>query len=112
MGNYHRLAIVIDPVSLNDALDIDIEQATSSAGAGIKAVDSNSKDITVATTDTAPSVIEIQEEEMDVTGKFNHIQIEITTANTQGDGNYFAVKLYGLPRYQPASTSAWDSVTD
>lgn len=112
MGNYHRIAIVIDPVSLGDALDVDIEQGTSSAGAGAKTVDSNTKDITVATTDTAPSVIEIQMEEMDVTNRFNHLNVEITTANTGGGANYFACKIYGLPRYGAASTTNWDSVTD
>lgn len=112
MGNYHRICIVIDPVSLGDALDVDIEQATDSSGTGIKTVDSNTKDITVATADTAPSAIEIQMEEMDVTNRFNHLQVEITTANTGGGANYFAAKIYGLRRYGAAATTNWDSVTD
>jgi hypothetical protein len=110
MGNYHRMAIVIDGLDLDDDLDVDIEQATSAAGAGAKTVDTNSKDITVSTGET--HVIEIQNEELDVTGRFCFVNIEITTANTGGQANYFVAKLYGSPRYAPAATTNWDSVTD
>jgi hypothetical protein len=112
LGNYHRVAIIIIPIALNDALDVDIEQATSALGAGIKTVNAFTKDITVATADTLPSIIEIQNEELDVTNLFNFLNVEITTANTGGQGNYFCMLLYGLPRYQPAATTVYDSVTD
>ena len=112
MGGYHRICVVIIPNSLNDALDVDIEQATDSSGTGIKTVDSNTKDITVATADTNPSAIEIQMEEMDVTNRFNHLQVEITTANTGGNSNYFDMLIFGLRRYGAAATTNWDSVTD
>lgn len=108
---YYRLLIVIDPVSLNDNLDVDIEQATDTSGTGSKALDSNSKDITVASTDTLPSAIEIRMEEFDVDNDFDAIQVEITTAAGSGS-NYFAAKIYGLPDYAPAVTTNWDSVTD
>lgn len=112
MGAYHRIVVIIHPVALNDALDVDIEQATDTSGTGAKTVDSNTKDITVAPTDTAPSAIEIQMEEMDVTGKFDCLNVEVTTANTGGQGNYFVKLIYGLPRYLPAATTNWDSITD
>jgi len=112
MGNYHRVAIIIIPLALQDALDVDIEQATSAAGAGAKTVNGFTKDITVATADTLPSIIEIQNEELDVTNLFNFLNVEITTANTGGQANYFYMLLYGLPRFQPAATTVYDSVTD
>jgi len=111
-GNYQRLFVVIHPVDVNDALDVDIEQATTTAGAGGKSFDSGGKDITVATADTKPSVIEIRPEEFDVAGGFDCLQIEITTADTAGNGNEFVAELWGMPRFRPASTTNLDSVTD
>lgn len=112
VGNYHRLMAIIIPVALNDALDVDFEQALTTAGGSAKALDSSSKDIAVLTTDTLPSGVEIQLEEFDVTNLFDCINIEVTTANTGGGSNYFVVLLFGLPRYQPAATTGWDSITD
>ena len=111
VANFHRVVIIIHPVALNDALDVDIEQATSTTGTP-KTVDSGSKDITVATADTAPSVIELRMAEMDVTGGYDCLNVEITTAATAGSANYFVCEIWGQPRFKPASTTALDSVTD
>ena len=112
LANFHRIVIIIHPVALNDALDIDIEEATSTAGAGAQAFDATLHDITVAAADTEPSVIEIQTEELTVTSKMDCLNVEITTANTQGGSNYFVVEIWGMPRFQPAVTTNLDSVTD
>lgn len=112
MANYHRAVIIIHPVSLNDALDVDIEQGTDTSGTSAKTVDSGNKDITVATTDTAPSVIELRNAELDVTNRFDCVNVEITTANTGGGSNYFACEIWGMPRFKPAATTTLDSVTD
>ena len=111
ISGYIRVAVIIHPVDVNDALDVDVEQATSSTGTP-KALDSNSKDITVATTDTKPSVIEIRPEEFDMANKYDHLNIEVTTANTGGNGNEFVVEIWGEPVYKPAATTNLDSVTD
>ncbi|HUW11209.1 MAG TPA: hypothetical protein VM537_15875 [Anaerolineae bacterium] len=111
-AGYHRIAIIIHPVDVNDALDVDIEQGTTTAGAGAKTVGAAGHDITVATTDTAPSIIELCMDELDVDGGFDCVNVEITTANTGGGANDFACAIYGLPRFLPASTSNWDSITD
>lgn len=112
VANYVRLVIIIHPVDVNDALDVDVEQGTTTAGAGAKTLDSNSKDITVATTDTAPSVIEVRPDEFDVAGGFDCLNVEVTTANTGGNGNEFVVEIWGEPVYKPAATTNLDSVTD
>lgn len=109
-AGYHRIAIIIHPVDVNDNLDVDIEQGTTTAGANAKAVTGH--DITVATTDTAPSVIELCMDELDVDGGFDCVNVEITTATSAGNGNEFACIIYGLPRFLPASTTNWDSITD
>ena len=111
ISGYSRVVAIIHPVDVNDALDVDCEQATSSTGTP-KALDSNSKDITVATTDTKPSVIEIRPEEFDMANKYDHLNIEVTTANTGGNGNEFVVEIWGEPVYKPAATTNLDSVTD
>ena len=111
-AGYHRIAIVIDPVDVNDDLDVDIEEGTNTSGGGGKALAAGGHDITVATTDTAPSVIELCMDELDVDGGFDCVNVEVSTANTGGGANDFAVVMYGLPRFLPASTSNWDSITD
>lgn len=111
VANYHRVVIIIHPVALNDALDVDIEQATSTSGTP-KTVDSGGKDITVATADTKPSVIEVKMAEMDVTGGYDCLNVEITTAATAGSSNYFVCEIWGMPRFKPAATTNLDSVTD
>ena len=110
--NFHRLVVIIHPVALNDALDVDIEQATTTAGANPGAFHSSDHDITVAAADTLPSVIEIAGEEFDVTGARDCLNVEVTTANTGGDSNYFVVEIWGMPRFAPAATTNLDSVTD
>ena len=112
LANFHRVAIIIHPVDINDNLDVDIEQAINTAGGSAKTFHAGDHDITVATTDTKPSVIEIQTEELDVDGGFDCLNVEVTTANTGGNGNDFAVEIWGLPRFGPASTTNLDSVTD
>lgn len=112
LANYHRVAIIIHPVSLGDALDVDIEQATDTSGTSAKTVDSGNKDIAVATADTAPSVIELRTAELDVSNSFDCVNVEITTANTGQNSNYFACEIWGMPRFKPAATTTLDSVTD
>ena len=109
LANYVRTVIIIHPLALNDALDVDIEQATTAAGA-LTAFDTNSKDITVATTDTKPSVIEIRHEEF--AAGYEYLNVEITAANTGGSSNYFVAEVWAEPCYKPAATTNLDSVTD
>lgn len=109
LANYHRAMIIVIPVSLTGALNVDIEQGTTTAGAGAKAVDSGNKDVTVAQTDTAPSVIELRTEELDVTGGFDCVNVEVTP----GAASYFWTGIWGgVPRFAPVSTANLDSVTD
>lgn len=109
LANYHRAMIMVVPISLGGDLDVDVEQGTTTAGAGAKTVDSGNKDITVASTDTAPSIIELRTEELDVTGGFDCVNVEVTP----GAASYFSVTLWGgVPRFAPVSTTNLDSVTD
>jgi hypothetical protein len=103
LANYHRAMIVVIPVS------VDLEQGTDTSGSGAKTVDSGGKDITVALADTAPSVIELRTAELDVTGGFDCINLEVTPTA----GSYFWAGIFGgVPRFAPVSTTNYDSVTD
>lgn len=110
--DFARVVIIIHPVDVNDALDVDVEQGTDTSGTSAKTFDSGGKDITVATADTAPSIIEIRPEEFDIANGFDCLNVEVTTANTGGSGNEFVVAIWGAPQYPPASTTNLDSVTD
>lgn len=112
LGNYNRILIVIHPVSLGDALDVDIEQASAVAGTGAKTLDAGSKDVAIPTTDTLPTAIEIQPAEFDVDGGFDCLNVEVTTANTGGGANYFVVEVWARPRFLPASEAMFDDVVD
>lgn len=111
--NFHRGVIIIHPVTLNDALDIDVEQATD-ATAGTRATfNAGSKDVLIAAGDTKPTVIEIKSEEFDVDGLYKYLNIEATLANTAGNNNVYVIEVWGsIPRYKPTSTALLDSVVD
>lgn len=103
--------IIIHPLDVNDAFDVDIEQATNTAGTGtVKTVSANEFDATISTADTKPTVIEVPADALDVDGGFNCINVELTTANTAGGGNDYLVEVWGRPAYKPASTTNLDSV--
>ncbi|MCB0196372.1 MAG: hypothetical protein KDJ65_30750 [Anaerolineae bacterium] len=113
LGNFNRAVIIIHPMDVNDALDVDIEEATTTASGTRTQMDSGNKDITVATADTTPSVIEIKTSELDVNNGYKYLNVEVTTADTGGGGNDFLVEVWGLePRNKPVSTTSLDSVTD
>jgi hypothetical protein len=109
LQNYHRAVVMICPVNLGSALDCDMEQATTTAGAGAKALDSGNKDVTVQVGDTSPSIIEIKCEELDVTNSFDCINLEVTATVAS---YYWAGVWGGVPRFAPVPTTQLDSVTD
>ena len=112
LANFQRVVIIIHPVDVNDVLDVDIEEGTSTAGAGAQALTSGGHDISIAIADTKPSVIEFTTDELDIVDGYDCINVEVIAANTGGSGNEFVVEIWGMPNYLPASTTNLDSVTD
>lgn len=111
LANYHRAVIIIHAGVLGGDLDVDIEQATTTAGAGIKTLDGGNKDITLTATtdDDTVSVIEVRTAELDVDNAFDCINVEATPAAA----GIFSIQIWGgVARYQPVSTANLDSVTD
>ncbi|MFA5714392.1 MAG: hypothetical protein WC998_01455 [Candidatus Paceibacterota bacterium] len=113
LANYHRAAIIIHCGTLAGNLDIDIEEATTTAGAGAQTFDAGGKDLAlVGTTDNnTVSIIEIRTEECDVDDHYDCINVELTPAGQASD--IFSVLVLGLePRFKPVPTTLVDSVTD
>jgi hypothetical protein len=111
LDRYHRAVVIIHTGVISGNLDVDLEQGTDTSGSGGKTLDSGGKDITLtATTDNnTVSVIEIRTAELDVSGRFDCINVEVTP----GAAGIFGVQIWGgVPRYAPVSTSNLDSVTD
>jgi len=106
---FHRLAVIITPVTLGGDIDVDVEQATDAAGTGAKTLDAGGKDTTIQAADTAPTVIEIRGEEFDVDGGFDAINIETTPAGA----STYVVQIWGIvPRHMAVNTTNLDSVVD
>ncbi len=72
-------------------------------------MDSGNKDITVASTDTSPSIIELRTEELDVTNNRDCLNVEITPTVAS---TFWCGVWGGVPRFAPVSTAQLDSVTD
>lgn len=111
LANYHRVAVVIHTGYLLGDVDVDFEQATTTAGAGAKTLDTGGKDVTVlgATDDNTVRIIEIRTEEFDVTGGFDCLNVELTPALS----GIIGVIVYGIvSRFKPVPTTLVDVITD
>jgi hypothetical protein len=111
LANYHRSVVIIHAGVIGGNVNIDLEQATDTSGTSAKTLDSGGKDVDlVATTDNnTVSVVEIRNDELDVSNAFHCINVEITPASA----GIIGVQVWGLsPRFAPVSTANLDSVTN
>lgn len=109
LGRFHRGFVQIIPVTLGGALDVDVEQATDTAGTGSKTFDAGGKDTTIPQTDTNPTIIEFRNEEFDVDNAFDALNIEVTP----GGASTFIVQVWGtVPRKAPVATTNLEAVVD
>lgn len=107
--NYHRGFVILCPINLGSDLDVDLEQATTTAGAGAKSFNAAAKDITVQQADTLPSIIEFRNEEFDVTNSFDCLNVEVTPTVAS---TFWCGLFAGTPRFAPVPTTVIDSITD
>lgn len=113
-GNHHRYAVLISlgDMAATATFDIDVEQAQDSTGTGAKNITGKSiTQLTQAGGDGNQTlIIELKGTELDVSGGFPYIQVEVTPANAAVE---FAVFLLGLvPRYAPVSTTNVEEIVD
>lgn len=112
VGNFHRLVIMIVAGNIGTSLDVDIEIATDSAGAGL--VTMTGKSITQLTQagsdDDSVALIEIRGEEFNVEGvHYDYLRVE----STPSGASLYTVLIWGaVPRNAPASVTALDEVVN
>jgi hypothetical protein len=107
LQNYHRAFVEVITGALGGTLDVAIWQATNAAGAGAKTITGKAITQLTAADDYDKVCIELQTEELDVDGGFDHIRVQTTSSAV----NVFAVQVYGVvPRYPPGTSAGWDEI--
>lgn len=112
MANKHRAIVLISvgDMAASATFNVDVEQATDSAGAGVKNITGKSITALADTDDDVAIAIEIRAEELDVAGLFDHIRVELTPA--AGAVEFSVMVLGVVDRYVPVSVTAWEEVVD
>jgi hypothetical protein len=112
LQNYHRAWLVLDvgDMGVGATLDAGLQQATSTACAGVKAI--AGKTITTLTQAGGDGndlvCIELQTEELDVDNAFDCVRFYVTIAGA--DVEYSAI-LYGLiSRFKAVPTTNWTEI--
>jgi hypothetical protein len=105
--DFHRGAVIIMTGTMSAAMDVDFEQATTTAGAGAKSFNAGGKDLNL-TTPGHVYIFEIKSEEFDTANEFDCLNVELTLT----DNVAFSLLMLGvIPRYKPATVTAI-TVTD
>lgn len=117
VAQYHRLFALIHAGEPTGAatLDMTVQQATSNAGAGVKAITpqpagAGTKSITQLAAGDAGAYcgIEIRAEELDVDGRFCWVRLVTTVAVNL---YYHSAFLIGIePRYAQVGVTAWQEI--
>lgn len=112
MEGYHRawLFVSIGAMGAGTTFTAGIEQASDATGTGVKAITGKVlTSLTQAGSDAnSLACIELQTEELDVSGGFEYIRFYTTIAG--GDVSYEATLFGTIARYKPVPISAWDEV--
>lgn len=117
---YHRLWLVVNvgEMQAGATLDAALQQATTTAGAGVKAILAKNQVTNKAITQLTQAggdgddlvCIELQTEEMDVTNLFDCVRFVITIA---GAAVEYAAVLYGcISRHKAVPTTNWTEIID
>jgi len=119
LTNYHRakLHINVGEMQQGATFDAQILQAQDAAGTGAKTIASKAggtKAITQLTQAGGDGddllCIELQTEELDVDGNFEHVGVQVTVGNAAVEYSWI---LYGCEaRYKPTPTTDWTEIVD
>lgn len=113
LRDYHRAWVVLNVgvIAATTTIDLALQQATTTAGAGVKAL-VPAKAITqlTDTDDNCIVCIELQTEELDVDGGFDCIRAVLTTAVSTA---YSSLVLYGVEsRFLAVPTTNWQETVN
>jgi len=106
----HLLVLDVGDCAAGATIDAGIQQASDSAGTGVKAISGKTiTQLAQADGDTPAKVaIELRGEELDVNGSY--VRFYVTTA---GATVIFGATLYGVePKTKPVDTANWDEIVD
>jgi hypothetical protein len=110
VSEFHRVLVLVHPGEPSGAatIDVDVEEATSAAGAGAQNVTGVAPAQIVAADAGEPGLIEFQTEDMDAANDYRYINVEVIVAV----GAYpYSVYVFGFePRYRPVDVSLWREV--
>jgi len=117
LANYHRAVLVVHcgTITATGTLDIQLRQASTSAGAGVKGIPTTAAQSKAATQltgadDDSIVIIELRTEELDIANGFEHVCI---TYDVDTDNVTFSAILYGCePRFKPVATTNWAEIVD
>lgn len=120
LQDYHRAVLVINVGDMGQGatLDVQIRQATSAAGAGVKTIADKAGTGTKAITQLTQAggdgnqllCIELQTEELDVDNRFSFVGVRAVVAGASIEYSWI---LYGIiTRFKPVPTTNWDEVID
>lgn len=112
LATYHRAVLVLNvgDMAVGATLDVSIRQATTTAGAGAKAITAKSiTQLTQAGGDGDDLVcIELRTEELDVPNAFDCVSVRVVVAGAAVEYSYI---LYGIiPRFAPTGITNWTEV--
>jgi hypothetical protein len=99
LENYHRAIIIITAGEAGGAstIDVDVEEATSAAGAGAQNIAGKAITQLVAADEGETVYIELRTAELDVNNDYSFINVEVTIAVNTFTSD---VKIYGfVPRF-------------
>jgi len=102
-ANYHRGAVIIQTGAMSAAIDVDFEEATTTAGAGARSFNAAGKDLSL-TTPGHVYIFEIKSEEFYKVAGTNYdcLNVELTLTNNAE----FSVLVLGIvPRFPPVGTT-------
>lgn len=109
-GNHHRFVVLLHVGEPGGAstIDIDVEEATTAAGAGAQNIAAKAITQIVAADAGVQVAIEIRTEEMDVANDYDWLNIEVTVAvNTYT----YSMQVFAFePRYPPVPVTTWAEV--
>ncbi len=115
MANHHKVVFAIGLggkagpgsswYSTDDVATITVQQATSSAGAGLKAVAGRTHAITEGVLDAQNDVayVAVAAEELDVDGGFTHVRVKVAVTDNGGTDHCNIAAILYQPRFSQIS---------
>lgn len=113
MADFHRafFGLLVGDIVATGTVDFLLQQATSAAGAGVKAIAGKAiTQLTQAGGDSDDACgIELRMEELDVTGRFSFVRWQLTVGVAAAEVAVFVLKGEP-PRFKPTVVTAWTEI--